>query len=109
MRIQDVQPVRKYRIIVEDEAQEWLDQQSEDVRNRVLLILDTFSEIAPVAGKQLQNATRWYDDIYGWARRIALDSVILGLRCIYYIWQEKRQMIIVKFGTHDNEVYEDGN
>jgi len=103
-----VQP-RKYTVVLEEQARNWLDQQSEDVQKRVLLILDTFSEFPSVAGKQLQNATRWYDDHYGWARRITLDSVTPGLRCIYHVWDEKRQMVVVKFGTHVDDVYEDGN
>jgi hypothetical protein len=103
-----VQP-RKYKIVFEDEAQEWFDQQSQDVQKRVLLILDSVSEVADSAGIQIQNATRWYDDVYGWARRVRMDSAISGLRCIFYVWKEKRQVVVVKFGTHADDVYEDGN
>jgi hypothetical protein len=58
-------PPRKYKVVFADQAQEWLNRQSEDVQKRVLLILETFAEFPEIAGKQLQNATRWYDDIYG--------------------------------------------
>jgi hypothetical protein len=79
------------------------------VRKRVLLILNSFADDPGLAGKQLENATHWYDDLYGWARRIPMESVAPGLRCIYYVWHEKREMIVVKFGTHADDVYEDGN
>ncbi len=102
-------PPRKYTIIFEPDAQDWLDRQPEDVRRRVLLILDTLSEIPETAGKQFQNATRWYDDIWGWARRVQMDSVQPGLRCIYFVYAVQREMIVVKFGTHSEDVYENGN
>lgn len=58
---------RKYKIVFEPQAQDWFDKQPEDVQKRVLLILDTISAFPRTAGKQMQNATRWYDDEFGWA------------------------------------------
>ena len=99
----------KYNVVFEPEAKAWFDKQSEDVQKRVLLILGDISPFAPKAGDQMQNATRWYDDEWGWARRIRMDSAVYGLRCIYYVWEARREMIVVKFGTHADDVYEDGN
>ena len=97
-----------YKIVIEPEAKAWLDQQTEDVRQRVLLILSEYAAY-PQAGKQLQNAARWYDSEWGWAYRIRIDSIYAGLRCIYFIWVQGQEMIVVKFGTHADNVYEDGN
>ena len=100
---------RKYKIVFEPESQDWLDRQPEDVQKRVLLILNTISAFPHSAGKQMQNATRWYDDVFGWARRIPMDSALPGLRCVYFIWDEGAEIIVVKFGTHAEDVYENGN
>jgi hypothetical protein len=97
-----------YRVVLEPLAQDWIDRQPEDVRKRVFLILNTFAEFADQAGKQLQNP-RWYDDELGWARRIVLDSVQPGLRCIYFVSARDNEMIVVNFGTHSDDIYEDGN
>ncbi len=99
----------KYRVVLEPEAQAWVDQQPEDVQKRVLLILDTFAAFPSKAGKQMQNPTRWYDEEWGWARRITMDSVIPGLRAIYFVWEAGREMIVVRIGTHADDVYENGN
>ena len=98
-----------YQIILDDPAQDWLDQQPEDVRKRVFLILREYATDPNNAGVQLQNATRWYDDLFGWARQIRIDSVYPGLRCIYYVFEKEKEMIIFKFGTHADDVYEDSN
>jgi hypothetical protein len=99
-----------YKIVFEPEAQAWFDKQLEDVQMRVLLILNTFAASKPsVMGFQMQNGTRWFDSEWGWARKIYMDSAIRGLRCIYYVWEAKHEMIVVKFGTHADDVYEDSN
>lgn len=99
----------KYILRIEPEAQAWLDAQSDEVRKRVFLILDEFIQFPRVAGKQMQNP-RWYKPEYGgWARRIHIDSVLPGLRCIYFVDEQAQEMIVAKIGTHADDVYEDGN
>ena len=98
----------KYKVVLDVLAQDWLDRQSKDVQRHVLLILERLSADPITTSKQLENP-RWLDDMWGWARRVHMDRVIPGLRCIYYLWEAKHEMVIVKFGTHADDVYEDSN
>ena len=80
------------------------------MQKRVLLFLKKHLASNPVdpRTKQLENP-RWFDPEWGWARRARLDQIIRGLRCIFYVWEAKQEMIVVKFGTHADDVYEDGH
>ena len=98
----------EYKIELDIEAQAWMDRQSEDVQRYVLSILNRL-KFNPIGSrsKQLENP-RWFDPQWGWARRIRFEG-LPDLRCIYYIWEAKREIVAVKFGTHADDVYEDGN
>lgn len=98
----------RYNVILLTEAQKWLAQQPPACQQRIAMILGEYAKDPHHSGKQIQNPIWWHSK-YGMPYRIAINSICPGLRCIYYAFDERGQMIIVKFGTHADNVYEDGN